>query len=393
MRYIVPLVVGALALAVAVGAFYHAASENRIDLPVGSTMISTGISASLASAAVERDFRQHLAIGAANGELEAAPISSALYDRARAAYSADPLDITTARTIALGRLAKDDRVRARRLLGVITDVQKRDTLTNLWMAQEYAQRGDVEQMLASLDLTLRASPRAREAAVPIVVNAIGDPRSFAPLAKLLAREPEWEEDFWQEFATNPVSLDHASEFFEATGLAADRLDQATRSRMYRNLREQNSFDDLAFFARENPDRQNLISPFPTIEDGDPLGWFLFSTGTYSTRSRAGGTELEIDAEAGATGVAAEKIISLDGGSSLSVYLKAPLPTNVDLKIRLSCALNDMAPITTLTVEPGATSKSARFDELGCQYANLQITISVAAGRQGALVRIAEITIS
>src|SRR5690606_34380886 len=83
--------------------------------------------------------------GAGTGN-EYPTISGDLLRLARLSYAADPLNVRTLRTIALGHVVHQDQERARQLMRLAARISKRDDVTNLWLAQDYGQHGNIEQM-------------------------------------------------------------------------------------------------------------------------------------------------------------------------------------------------------------------------------------------------------
>ncbi|MDG5747272.1 hypothetical protein P8Q88_03675 [Qipengyuania sp. XHP0207] len=390
MKFAKLAVLAGIAVPVAAASAYHAASEVRVDVPQAPVLVSSGLGSTVAAASVERDFRQALAEAAADGGLAGNIITDGLYSRAEQAFLADPLDMAMIRIMTIGRIASEVPGRAIALLEAATLISKRDPLTNLWLAQNFAQAGDVDRMLASLDLAMRASPRAREAAIPILVNTLNDSRSFAPLGELLEREPEWEEEFWTNFVNNPVGLENSSEFFAATSMTTARFDQTLRSQLYANLRERNLFRDLAFFADANTGDDDKEGAFPAVQDGAPFGWMVYSDGSFSTRIRPDTGELEIDAEAGAAGLIAERIIALDGITEFSVRMAQKIPETATLEVSAICADEEESPIATARLDPNADAAAASFPRQNCDFANVRLTMSVVPGRQNALLRISKV---
>ncbi len=393
MKFAKLAVLAGIAVPVAAASAYHAASEVRVDVPQAPVLVSSGLGSTVAAASVERDFRQALAEAAADGELAAGNIiTDGLYSRAEQAFLADPLDMAMIRIMTIGRIASEAPGRAIALLEAATLISKRDPLTNLWLAQNFAQAGDVDKMLASLDLAMRASPRAREAAIPILVNTLNDNRSFAPLGELLEREPEWEEEFWSNFVKNPVGLENSSEFFAATGMTTTRFDQTLRSQLYANLRQQELFRDLAFFADTNSANANEDGAFPAVQNGAPFGWMVYSDGSFSTRIRPDTGELEVDAEAAAAGLIAERIVGVRDSDVLTVRMAQEVPANADLEATVSCADEQGAELASAKLGPGDNTASVTLGAQSCDFAFLRVQMTIEPGRRNSLIRIAEIDV-
>jgi hypothetical protein len=384
-----------VSLAVAGLSFLHAASEvEAVWLGEGAAG-RLGLDAHIASAVVDSGFRVEMASRQQQTQSEFPPLPGSLIKLAQDSFAADPLEVTSIRTVALGSTLQHDEDRARRIMRLALQISKRDGITDLWLAQDYGRAGDVENMIATFDHALRISERAREFAMKAVVDALASEESHVPLGTLLARRPEWEDDFWEEFARNPVAAANATAFFVSSGLSVNRLPDVSRERFYMNLKRQGQFEtlfrlvDLDSQAEQGQDAHGA-SAFTTADQGDPLGWTLRSQGNYAARINGKTGELQIDARAGSFGLAADRIIRGGGNLSIAIRMSEGVPENARLKLAARCASSLGPELGSVSLDRGEKAGQAVVSAANCDFVVLELSFAADPGRHDALFRIAQI---
>lgn len=383
------------ATVVAAAAYIHATSEVRLS-PLSSTLLlRVGLTTEAMGLAVDRIFKLQMGENAAQGLAEFEPLADPGAELARRTFAADPLNAATIRTIALGSVLHEDANRARELMQLAARISKRDSLTNLWLAQNYGTRGEMDAMMASFDHALRTSSRTREAAIGPMVNLLADSESHGPLGALLDRRPEWEGDFWANFVNNPVALQNAPEFFTTNSLSLDRLKPTARERLYANLKNAREFDVLRRLATLDPGTaagvENLATGrFETTEQGNPMGWILHSQGNFAARVLPSTGELLIDAQAGSFGVAAERVFPIAQAYALEVRMAEPLPENARLDLTATCAMSGGDTLGRVVLGPGERGGQTELAGRDCDFGDLQLSFSVDPGRRDAFIQVAGI---
>ena len=399
MNRLVRLALLLVGFAVAFLAFVNAASgvgAPAIDPAAHSGWF--GLNGHMLSLLAERDFRDELVSHQAQVQQGEMPrLSDQLIAEAKAAYAVNPLDVSSLRTIALGSMVQDDKERARQVMRIAEQISKRDSMTDLWLAQDYGELGNTDAMLASFDHALRTDVRVRSVTMKPVVEALAHPESFAPLGTLLKQQPEWEDDFWHEFVRNPVAIANAASFLTETGIPLSQLPDNERRVLYGNLKQTKQLDTLFRLAALDPDIETSESAlaagqFVTTDQGDPLGWTLYSKGTAAAHVRPDSGTLEIDAQPGSFGIAADRIASLHGSQDLTIEMAEPVPDNAALELALTCADDASTQLADIRLGPGEKKGDASLPSGGCAYGNLQLSFTVNEGRRAALIRIARITL-
>lgn len=382
-------------LLIAAGSLVHAASEVEAFSVGPGAMTDWGLDAHIVGTLADSGFKAQTAARQAEEQGEFPKLSDSLLKLAKASFAADPLEVPSLRSIALGGMLQTDPTRASEVMKLAGQLSRRDSITNLWLAQHYFEAGDVEAMLTSFDHALRTSARVREFAMKPVVESLASEESYAPLGKLLAARPEWEADFWREFVRNPVGLQNAVSFLKSNRLPPDRIPDADRSRLNANLKSASQYEALFGLAALDPTLKEDIAALEAgafvIGNGfNPLGWTVRSEGRYAARVQESTGELQIDARAGAFGVAADRVVRGGGDRRLRIRMAEPVPDNVELKLSVRCLDEGGNVLSSITLAPGARSDEADFSTGDCHFANIQLSFSAEAGRRDALIRIASI---
>lgn len=379
-------------LVIAAASFVHAASEALPGAP-GSDSIAESLNGQALTQLVDRGFGIEMSRQTTPGQLP--QLSPTLLALAHKAYAVDPLEVSTIRTIGLGELLHKDKDRAREVMRLAAQISKRDSVTDLWLAQDYAQNNQIDGMTASFDQALRTSVRARESAMTPLVNMLANEDSYVPLGKLLDKRPEWEIDFWQEFVRNPVALQNSARFFARTGLPVDRLDSDARQRLYSNLKKSAQYETLFALASLDPTAKsdaNSLAEGKFDTATDPLGWSPHSEGDYASDANAASGELRIDARAGAFGVAADRIFRLDRPYQLSIRMAEAVPANATVELAAVCGNSERTKIARIVLAPGAREGAAAVPAGACAFADLQLSFTVNQGRQDAFIRVAGVSL-
>lgn len=380
------------AMIMATAAYVHAMSEVGQAAPSSAVLLRLGLTAEAMAPVVDRTLRHQMSENAAEGFAEVEPLADPIAALAQTTFAADPLNASVIRTIALGSVLHEDEYRARELMQLTARISKRDSLTNLWLAQDYGRRGDMDAMMASFDHALRTSSRTREVAIRPLVNLLADRTSHGPLAEMLDRRPEWESAFWGEFVESPVAQQSAANFFSAAPGLLEHLKPTARTRLYANLKAARQFEALSRVAALDSRAQAAgggigAERFISAEQGNPFGWALQSQGNYAARVDTASGELEIDARAGSFGVAAERLFPLHQTYALEISMAEPIPENAKLKLTAACAGAGGEALASVEIGPGERRAQTHVAEGACDFGDLQLSFSVEPGRRDAYIQV------
>lgn len=387
----------AAGMAMAALAHIHAGSETGARAAVNGFLARTSVNAEALSRSVSGAFLAEMRETPTAQQGGLPRISDSLAGLARASFAVDPLEVSTVRSFALGKVYHDSPDQARQLMRVAARISKRDEMTNLWLARDYGELGDTEAMTASFDHVLRTSMRARASVMRSVVDLVEHRDSHQVLGELIARDPEWEPVFWIEFARSPIALRNAARFFRDSALDIRRMPDTQRAVLYANLKRAGELETLYLLAnldsRRPADGPESREPrFPTTEGGDPLGWTLHSSGTFAARVDQRSDELEIDARAGAFGVAADRVVQVEPSAALVLRMSEPVPNAASVEAAVSCPGADDRPVARVSLGPG--EEAARMPvAAACRYASLTLSFTLDVGQREALLRVADVSLA
>ena len=137
---------------------------------------------------------------------------------ARAAIAREPVDVAAARTLALVAAVRGDGARSNGWLAYAERLSRRDLATQMALIELAVARGDVTGALVHYDRALSTSARAPDILFPVLVPAVNNPAVVEPMARLLARRPDW----WYSFTLQLVQQGAAPPNLYRL-LAAERL--------------------------------------------------------------------------------------------------------------------------------------------------------------------------
>jgi hypothetical protein len=196
--------------------------------------------------------------------------------------------------------------------------------TRLLLMAYYSQAQRYPKAVAEMEYALRSSETVRGLVLPELVKALRTPDGRAALAGVLARRPEWREEFIRTAEGQPVSPEEASDLLERVrakrpnadlslerGLYLQTLVKAGRSREARSVW-------LASYPEAERARHQLLfdGGFAGAAAPQPFGWSLRDTEAGRAEIvRSGRTSyLEVNYFGGRTVVVAEQMLTLDPGS-------------------------------------------------------------------------------
>ena len=108
-------------------------------------------------------------------------------------------------------------------------------------------------MITFFDQGLRTSRQLRSTAIAPFVGLLALREGRDRIGQLIRAHPDWEEDFWTEFARNQIALQNAGSFFEETGIDFSEQPSERKAEIYRNLRRLGYFESMfALAAKDRP---------------------------------------------------------------------------------------------------------------------------------------------
>ncbi|UOR14981.1 hypothetical protein [Qipengyuania aquimaris] len=380
-----------LGLIGAVAATIHAGSENGIKPLAATEMLELSLNDETRSRVVDARYRAELSQSVEAG-LENATIAPEIAIDAERAFATRPLDVSMISVLASGKVAPQDPDRAFELMQRVAELNRRDSIANLWLIREYGNRGEVQPMLSAFDQAMRTDRDVRTNAMPAFVGMLALEEGRPVIRDLLSASPDWEPEFWTEFARNPAALVSAREFFGAGGYDLASLDDEYREPIFRGLKRVGLYESLFSLATETGQAEASVAEeksFVSTSADDPFGWELTSTGKYVTHLDRDQKSLLVSAEPGSFGAIAERLVRLDNEAELTVSVSEPLGDGVRLEGRLICADESRSTVGQAILNQGAKSGRGTIVKQSCNFATLALILNVEARRQDVTIEIQE----
>lgn len=277
-------------------------------------------------------------------------------DAARRAIALDPLSPVAWRVLGYMADISGDQARARGLMHIAERHSRRDTLTHLWLIEDAVRREDVATAMSHYDVAMRTSRSSRDLLLPILVRATDDTVIRLNVARTLAANPPWRDDFITRFAAEAPSGAVAADLLPRLagtgpvrigpemGLLLRRLVDSGDVAPARTIYEALSRNATAALPVRNGgfDRENVLPPFD---------WALVQDGAASA-SQADG-RLEIVAASDAGGRVASQLLNLAPGAwrlQLTAGADPAVPA-ATLEITLDCGEPAARQFASATIRP------------------------------------------
>lgn len=255
-------------------------------------------------------------------------VDARLEARARAALSQNPLSSGAARIIGLAREEAGDYGQARKLMFLSERISRRDSITQLWLIENWVAKGDALRTLDHYDRLLSVNPQSGQLLYPILLSALGDPDIRAGLVPFARRNRVWVTDFLRYSISNAADLDVVVSFFDEYGgseVVAEHvpLETALIDRLVALGKAPQAVSSARRLARNEP---NILNDFAMTTRSfnpalGPLGWTIGDTQGVDA-DLLGGAGLRVRVAGDARGIAAHRTMVLGAGHwNLSFYAK------------------------------------------------------------------------
>jgi len=122
-------------------------------------------------------------------------------------FSRTPLDPAAQTYLGLAAQAKGDVAVARSLMNLAVRSDGRTLRPRIWLIDQSIRRRDFGKAIEHLDRLIMTNPARRQVTVRAMSLMVRDPASHAPLAKMLATNPSWRQEFLYELNQQGVSTD------------------------------------------------------------------------------------------------------------------------------------------------------------------------------------------
>jgi len=250
-------------------------------------------------------------------------------------------------------------------------LSRRELLTQLWLIDYYARRGDPEAMVRQFDLALRSSESARGTIFPLLDAAAFDPAVREALLDALAKRPNWAEPLATFAAHYGTNLDFSLE------LARMLLDPRTKEDRFKYLGLIHRLVEAGRFQRAwqvyndpslglGPEGVGTIrnGTFEAPEDASPFDWsFVQEPELWASREQLANNRsvLRVAAYNGRSGDVAWQLLHLAPGNyEASALVGGVLTASVERpRLRIECAGGGAVLLSLRSDAGGAQPRTMR----------------------------------
>lgn len=292
-----------------------------------------------------------------------------------------PLDPDAQTYLALLADAKGDAPRARALMQLALRSDGRSLRPRLWLIDRALRHRDYPTAVSLLDRLIAVIPLRRTQTIAAMASIVRDPASHAAVAKMLATNPGWREDFLYALNQQGMSPDaifrltaqnsgKSSALFEQSALLQTLVKNHEYERAYLawiNFLPETSLKEVG--SVYDPEFANLAGPAP-------FNWQLLSSPDGSAEFRAPKGLTASYLGAAPTTLAQQTILLSPGRYALSVVASGKDEYN-QLAWVITCARGGDPVVTTrlLKLSDGRRKYSSIFQipASGCEAQQLALT--------------------
>ena len=332
-------------------------------------------------------------VGDNPGRLTAVSISPAQRDAALAGYRREPL---ASQGLAIAALAAENdgkTAMARALMTAALQLSRRDSLVNGWTVLDASRRNDLDAAVVALNRSMTTNPATASIYVPAMVKSLEQDASIKVLARILARRPTWDLEFWRAAVVSPQTIGNAGKLRALLerrseddktidrallGALALQREFATATLLYRTR---------AGVQRPGPGQIVRNADFGATPAWPPFDWDVMATGEFSGAIALDGEGLAVEALPGSGGLIARQLVVVPPGPMrLRAALAHPFERDANrLAIRLQCATTDAR---VFEADFTAQVFEREFATSACRYHWLDIIVraGIAENRQPLALR-------
>jgi hypothetical protein len=393
-RLVIALLAAVVA-ALAAGQAISAVSENLDPLAGMHMMPTNGRTLALAA-----ELRVQQAVARTNGSMPKKLPGEAV-DWARQGFLLDPSAPEAVRTLALAADLEGDKAKARALMRLTAGLSRRDSVTDLWLSEDYLSIGHPDLAYDYYNATLLTTPTAGEVLLPKMAAALDQPGMIDLMSRLLRSQPFWAADFWRQVSQSPDVAGNAAELRMKSGSPGAYDDKAINRTLLSQLVSQGKFEEAVRFYRAlsglSPQADRMTSDFSRPNDLPPFDWDLTSSGDLAASIDPRSGRLFVSASPGAFGIIARRLVRADAGSyRLAVRFTGTFDAKESLQARLRCATGQAGADTRWSeVLPAGAEPSIILSapDSGCPYRWLELELTVPPAASVNDVAIERITLT
>ena len=332
---------------------------------------------------------------------------AAIAKLARAALRHQAINAKAIRQLGYVADAKGDPKRALALVTMAERVSRRETGTQLWLIEHYAQANNTSKTLHHYDILLTTEPDAQTLLYPRLSSAIANEPNRAALLLYVQQDRPWASGFLWHAINNDKDLSNVVNLIvEAKGLPKnDKTKRAQEVALLGRLVAEKRFDDAKRIYDLIPGARTTRLTSPRFDNDDhwarfgPMGWQIPDSpdagGGFLSKDGQSAPALSIFANSATTQIVASRLLYLAPGNYRFLAKLSQLQNGDGgyVRFQMRCSTRpDSAPVWIFDIDPKRTI--ARIDvPSDCPAQFLDIVGSGGKGQLGMEAVISSITIT
>lgn len=235
----------------------------------------------------------------------------------------EPLSPRALRQLGIYYVMTGEPSKGRNLVAMSTLLTRRDAIGQMWLADDSARRGRIDEALQAFDIVIRTQPEAREVAFGAMNAALADPRFRSAFVKLAADNPPWLSPFVAfSIGTSTRPSDLADVLGKLRSISKSILPEKEAGSLLSRLVSEAPIEDARDLYLSLPGARRAVLTsisFPSAKEAfrySPFGWEIFDNAGVQAFGSGKGADVMIEALVlpGYRGTAARKVLFLPKGT-------------------------------------------------------------------------------
>ena len=304
--------------------------------------------------------------------------------------------------LALRASASGDDARAREMFAILSRLDKRQSLANLWQLFDYGEREQLVPMMAAADRLFRHNVPARDRIMPGLATATALDGAIDAIDAELADDPPWRFQYWWALIRVPDAFDNGVDLRRrALSRGQDTPPGFDRAFLFA-LAEAGKLDQAQALAADLSDTKparlsgNAPLTFDFTDAGGlpPFAWDVLSEGEYGAYHDPQLGELAINAIARSGGQVARRLIDLSAGRyTMTVQARLVNTRTPPVTISLRCANRARTRFAELALDERNSTISFSVPATDCDFGWIEIDAESVDDPEGYDIAIESIRLS
>lgn len=297
------------------------------------------------------------------------------------AFRNEPTAFFSLGLLSLAASANGDTQRAREMFEIVSALDKRQSLANLWLLFDYGRSDRLGAMLGAADRLFRANVQARDRIMPGLAQATSVEGAVPAIEAQLADDPPWSFQYWWALVRQPAAFDNAAILREraaARGLAVpDGFDRAFLFALAEAGKLERAQQLAATLTKTEPTRATRDATLEfdfTDEAGlPPFAWDVLSEGDFGGYLEPQLGEIGISAVARSGGVVARRLVQFAPGSyAMTVTARLGGTSEPPVSVVVRCATRTRPQIGAVELTERNTETTFAVPGSACEYGWIEI---------------------